>query len=533
LTEPETRLSGGPSAAPTGGEPSEARPRRGGRNSALAVLCALLFLTFLDNTIVSVTLGNVQPDLHAGVSSLQWVVNGYALVFASLMLAAGMIGDEFGRKKVMVAGAAVFCAGSVVCALAPNVDTLIGGRVIMGLGAAGSEPGTLSMIRHLYADRRERARALGVWAAISGLALALGPVIGGALVGAGSWRWVFWFNLIFGVLVLGAVMYVLPENADPQARRVDTAGALLAAGALVAAVYGVIAGESDGYTSALVLSLFVVALVLGVCFIWWERRAANPLLDLRFLRIPAFATANVVAFAAYFGTFAIFFFTALYLQVVLGDSGYQIALQFLPMTVCMIVASVLSGRWVGAVGAGIPMATGCVLFAAGLFLTDAYLGTRPDYGPLAIALAVAGLGIGITVVPMTSAPLSAVPAERSGMAASATNTSREVGGVIGVAVLGTVVNSQLTGYLVTELRKIGVPGNFFGLVIHALETGQVPTGRAASAYVGIELRVIHAAYRAFQVALHDALVVSAGLALAAGLATALTMRGRRGSPLSS
>ena len=167
---------------------------------ALATLCAVLFLTFLDNTVVSVGLADVQSSLHAGMTSLQWVVNGYALTFAAFMLAGGTLGDILGRKKVMLAGVAVFCAGSIVAALAPNVDVLIAGRVVMGLGAAASEPGTLSIIRHVYPDRRTRADALGVWAAVSGLALALGPVIGGVLVGLWSWRAIFWFNLVFGAV---------------------------------------------------------------------------------------------------------------------------------------------------------------------------------------------------------------------------------------------------------------------------------------------------------------------------------------------
>ncbi len=201
--------------------------KKGGLGSAaqalaLATLCAVLFLTFLDNTIVSVGLANVQSDLHAGVTSLQWVVNGYALTFASFMLAAGMLGDILGRKRIMLAGVAIFCAGSVVAALAGNVDWLIAGRVIMGVGAAASEPGTLSIIRHVYPDRETRADALGVWAAVSGLALALGPVIGGALVGFSSWRAIFWFNLGFGVVafVLAAVCVpgVLGPAGSPDRR---------------------------------------------------------------------------------------------------------------------------------------------------------------------------------------------------------------------------------------------------------------------------------------------------------------------------
>src|SRR5580658_4477606 len=199
---------------------------------ALATLCGVLFLTFLDNTIVSVGLANVQSDLHAGVTSLQWVVNGYALTFASFMLAAGMLGDILGRKRIMLAGVAVFCAGSVLAALASNVDWLIAGRVIMGVGAAASEPGTLSVIRHVYPDQRTRADALGVWAAVSGLALALGPVVGGVLVGISDWRAIFWFNLAVGLVAFAMALAFVPESSDPQGQRFDVPGTILGAAAL-------------------------------------------------------------------------------------------------------------------------------------------------------------------------------------------------------------------------------------------------------------------------------------------------------------
>lgn len=506
-------------------------PRRGGRSLALASLCTLLFLTFLDNTVVSVALGNVQTDLHAGVSALQWVVSAYALTFASVMLACGMIGDEFGRKRLMLAGAAVFCAGSILCALAPTTAWLISGRGVMGLGAAASEPGTLSMLRHLYTDERSRNRAIGVWAAVSGLALALGPVIGGILVGLWNWRGIFWFNLAFGAAALAVATAVLPESADPDANRVDTAGTLLGAVALGALVYGIIEGESAGYGSPAVVAPFCLSAVTAAMFVWWERRAAHPLLDLRFLRIARFTTANIVAFCTYFGTFAIFFFTALYLDEVVGESGYRIALIFLPMTVLMILASLLAGRWAGTVGPRWSIAAGCLLFGGGLMLADGYLSPHPDYGPLVASLALAGAGIGATVVPITSSVLAAVPARRSGMAASATNTSREIGAVTGVAVLGALVNAQLSAHLTSDLNRLGVPANFQSIVINAIETGTVPSssntagagGAAGAGNESLVQKVIYAAYSAFQSGLHIALYVSAGLVFAAGILAAVTL----------
>ena len=211
-----------------------------------------------------------------------------------------------------------------------------------------------------------------------------------------------------------------------------------------------------------------------MAFIWRERRAANPLLDLRYLRVPQFTAANVIAFFTYFGTFAIFFFTALYLVEVVGASGFRLALVFLPMTALMIVSSVLAGRWTALAGPRWSITIGCLLFACGLFLADGYLSPHPDYGPLILALALAGIGIGTTVVPITSSVLAAVPPERSGMAASATNTSREIGAVTGVAILGSLVDSQLHASLAAQMNHLGVPPSFQGLVITAIETGQIP-----------------------------------------------------------
>ena len=278
---------------------------------ALATLCGVLFLTFLDNTVVSVGLANVQSDLHAGVTSLQWVVNGYALTFASFMLVAGMLGDIFGRKRVMLVGVAIFCAGSVVAATASNVDWLIAGRVIMGIGAAASEPGTLSIIRHVYPDRKTRADALGIWAAVSGLALALGPVIGGFLVGFSSWRAIFWFNLGFGVVAFVLAAVAVPETSDRQGRRIDVLGFIFGAAFLACLSFAVIQGETSGYTASWIVGLFVACGVSGIAFVITEKKVKSPMLDLSMFRLPPFAGSNFVAFVAYFGTFSIFFFTAL------------------------------------------------------------------------------------------------------------------------------------------------------------------------------------------------------------------------------
>ena len=505
------------------------------RPLALATLCTVLFLTFLDTTIVSVALANIQTELHAGVTALQWVVGAYALTFASAMLIFGMIGDQFGRKKVMAIGVGVYCFGALMCALAQNIAPtaalpfLLAGRGVMGLGAAASEPGTLSMLRHLYEEERSRNRALGVWAAVSGLSLALGPVLGGALVGVYNWHAIFWFDVTFGLAALVATVIFLPENADPDARRVDVTGGIFGAGALATLIFAVIDAEQAGFNSPGVLALLCISAVSAGAFLWWEARAAHPLLDLRFLRVARFATPNIVAFCTYFSTFAVFFFTALYLVEVAGFTSYQIAEVFLPMTALMVTASLLAGRWTSVIGVRWVLVAGCTTFAGGMLLTNAIISPNPSFLPMAVALALTGIGIGTCVVPITSSVLAAVPAERSGMAASATNTSREVGAVIGVAVLGALVYGRLHTELTARLNHLGIPAALQSVVIQGVETGAVPSnGNTSSQGPANEGKliqeVIHAAYAAFQSGLHVALFLSSGLMLGVAVLALITLR---------
>jgi EmrB/QacA subfamily drug resistance transporter len=446
------------------------------------------------------------------------------------MLAAGMLGDLLGRKRIMLAGVAVFCAGSVVAATAVNVDWLIAGRVIMGVGAAASEPGTLSIIRHVYPDKETRADALGVWAAVSGLALALGPVVGGLLVGASSWRAIFWFNLAIGAMAFVAAAVYVPETADRQGRHLDAVGLFLGALFLAAASFAVIQGEESGYGTSWIMALFALSALSAVAFIVRERRTESPMLDLSLFRRAPFAGSNFVAFAAYFGTFSIFFFTALYLQVVANASAFQTAVDFLPMAAGLILASAATGPWVARVGPRIPMTVGAVLAGGGILISSAVLSPHVDFVTLGWVLPIAGIGIGIILVPVTSVPLTVVPPERSGMAASATNTSREMGAVFGVAILGAVVNAKLTGGLAVRLKQIGVPPSFQNLVLHAVQTGGASGGAASSAehsknaaVAKIATKVIQAAYNAFGSGLHLALIISGCLILVGAVVAACTI----------
>jgi EmrB/QacA subfamily drug resistance transporter len=504
--------------------------QRHAREAALAAVCAILFLTFLDNTIVSVALADIQSSLSVSVTGLQWIVDGYMLAFAALMLTGGTLGDLFGRKKVMLAGVAVFCAGSIVAALAHGSSTLIAGRIVMGVGAAASEPGTLSLIRHIYPERRERAVALGVWAAVSGLALSLGPVIGGVLMSGAGWRWIFWFGLGFGAVALAVAAVTLTESSDPEGRKLDVPGLAAGAAAIVAATFAVIEGENRGYGTWWIGLLFAVAALLTVAFVLVEQRVPDPVLKLEFLRNPTFTAANIVAFATNLSVFSVFFFTALYLRLISNFSGYQIALVFTSLAAAMIVAGPLAGRWTARVGPRVPMVLGCLLAGLGLLLVDQQLAATTSVAALTWPLAIAGLGFGIALVTMTAAVLTLVPSEQSGMAASTVNTSRELGGVFGVAVLGAVVNAQLTSGLNEKLVNLHIPLVYRNVVIQFVTTGgNITSAENSPGVKGHErliAKVLLAAEGSAGHGVHLALEIAGGIVLAAAVVAAFAARHR-------
>jgi EmrB/QacA subfamily drug resistance transporter len=495
------------------------------RAIALTTVLAVLFLTFLDTTIVTVVLGNIQYTLGAGVIPLQWVVNAYSLVFASLMLFAGSLGDRLGRKRVMLVGIVIFCIGSVVCALAPGIGMLIGGRAVMGVGAAASEPGTLSVIRHLYPDRAQRARVLGAWAAVSGLSLALGPVIGGLLIAVGDWRTVFWFNVAFGGALLLLAWGFVPRSRDPQSGRPDVGGVVLGALVLGSVIYAGISGEQYGYSTPWIIVLFIVGAAAAVVFVRVERRVRDPIIGWGFFKQTSVADALFAAFAIYFGVFSIFFFTALYLGVVEGYGGLKMAVLFGPMALLIVGGSLGSGFWVGLVGPRGPMISGAVISAAGILMTRVYLTESPHFGELVVGLAIAGFGFGVAVVPVTSAVLGHVPAAHSGMAAGATNTARQLGSVIGVTVLGALVNATITSGFGADLEQRGVPESLKHSIISILETGGAGAQGLNIAHPSPSIApLVNAATSAFRDGIHLALVVSAALILASAVITAVMPR---------
>jgi EmrB/QacA subfamily drug resistance transporter len=522
----QTSLAAGALVSPTQGSNLIVRGIRA--HFSFAALLAILFLTFLDNTIAAAVLTSVQAKLHANVSQLQWVVGGYALAFASLMLMCGSLGDNFGRKRVMLIGVGIFCAGSIVCAISVNPSELVIGRIIMGIGAAASEPATLSMIRQIYPEHKARARALGAWAAVSGLALAMGPVIGGILVGLWSWRAVFWFNLVFGGLALVIAAVALPESVNAIRRKMDFAGFFFGSVVLGTVTFAAIQGELTGYASGWVITLFIVSFLTVPIFYLAEKRAKDPMLELGFFRRKSFTGSAFIAFASFFSIFSIFFFVALYLEVVTNISAFGLALDFLPLLGGIVAASLFTGRWVGRVGSRVPMTIGCMMAGTGVILTYLAVGPHVDVSTLGWTMGLAGIGFGIVIVPVNATALSSLPAANSGMASSAVNTSRELGAVAGVAILGSIVNGQLTVNLTARLVQLGIPASFRHLVISAVTTGQTQAAEAGlnpairKQFAKTIKKVVNAAYGALAHGLNIALVASALLMLASAAVAYLT-----------
>jgi MFS family permease len=361
---------------------------------------------------------------------------------------------------------------------------------------------------------------------VSGLSLALGPVIGGLMVAAGDWRTVFWFNLALGALLLVVAAVFVPNSSDPQPGRLDTGGFLLGAVMLGSLIYAGISGEQYGYSTPWIVALFVISGVALVGLVVVERRVRSPMIEARYLKAPAVSGALFVAFAVYFGVFSIFFFTALYLDLVVGYTGLRMAGAFAPMAAAIVTGSVISGFWVGLRGPRAPMLLGCVVSAAGILLTRHYLDVDPAFRALTLALAVAGLGFGVAVVPLTAAVLGYVPAAHSGMAASATNTARQLGAVVGVAALGALVNAHITDDYSATLAQNGITGAGKDFLIRMLETGGSDAAGVDIAHPSPLIKpLVDAATGAFRNGLHAALLVSAVLILVAAIVVALVPRG--------
>ena len=490
--------------------------KENGRTKLLTLLamCFALFMAMLDNTVVNVALPKIQSSLGSGVSGLQWIVDAYVLMFASLLLTGGTLGDIYGRKRMFLGGLTLFTAASFLCGVAPNLLFLILARGLQGIGAAALMPGTLSILTHTFPDPRERTQAIGIWAGVSGLALALGPVVGGALVDGLGWQSVFFLNVPIGILAFFVVTRVVAESKNPEGRNVDLPGQILAIGWLGSLTYALIEGNAKGWTSPLILTLLVVAGVGLIAFLLVERRAKSPMLQLSFFRNRTFAAANTVAAMVSFGMFGMFFFLSLFMQEILGFSAVGAGVRFLPTTVAIIITAPLAGRLAGRIGSRIPMTIGLALCGLSLLVLHGVSATS-TYGDFWWALPMMGVGMGLTMAPMTAAVMSSVPPQRSGMASATTNASREVGGVFGIALLGAILTAKMKSALATSLTALGLPAATQAQIVDRATHG------GASGGANVPPAITEAVHSAFVTGMRSALLV-ASIALFAGSVLAFT-----------
>lgn len=459
----------------TAGSAALGRARRGG-SAATGATYAVLALSMADNTMVGVAVPKVRGTFHLGVTSLQWVVAAYIVAFAGLLFTGGVVGDRFGRKRALVAGIATFGAGAIIAAAAVDARMLIAGRVVQGIGAACSEPGTLSLLRQLHPDERSRLRVLGGWAATSGLALAAGPVAAGVLIQVGSWRAVFAAEAVAALAAAAVGAALLPESADPASGRADLRGQVFVAVTLAAATFALIDGQDRGFGSPRVVVGWVVAATALAGYLFNERRQDEPVIDPALFRDRLALAGLLAAATSTFALFAILLLVSLDLQIVGSLSGLATAAVFAPMTLAMVVAGPLGSRWAARAGPGRPLAGGLGLAAVAAVLLETLLRRPIPFVSTGAALTLMGFGFGLVVAPMVGTVLSRVPARRSGMGAAAVTAGREVGGVLGIAVLGAIVNGLLFTKLTQRLTELRIPLSYRTVVLDAVRQGSpLPT----------------------------------------------------------
>jgi EmrB/QacA subfamily drug resistance transporter len=447
----------------------------------LAICCMSLLLVGLDTTIVNVALPAIHGALHASVSGLQWTIDAYTLVLASLLMLAGSTADRVGRRRVFQIGIVVFSLGSLLCGLAPSLGALIGARVLQAIGGSMLNPVAISIIRNVFENPRERAQAIGVWGGVFGLSMALGPVLGGALVDSVGWRAVFFVNVPIGLLGIVLTALYVPESRAPRPRRLDPVGQLLVVGALATLTYAIIEGPSAGWVSAEILGLFAFSVACFVTLVAYELRREQPLLEMRFFRSAPFSGASAIAVATFASVGGFLFLNTLYLQDVRGLSPFHAGLYMLPMAAMLLIFSPVSGRLVGRRGARPSMVlAGGGLIAGALMLTQLAPDTATGY--LLAAYFVFGFGIGMVNPAITNTAVSGMPAEQAGVAAAVASTSRQVGMTLGVAVIGAIAGGSLGGGIGRSFAAATHPGWWIiaGLGALILVLGLLTTGAWAN-----------------------------------------------------
>ncbi|MBO2446396.1 MFS transporter [Actinomadura barringtoniae] len=449
----------------------------------LGICCMSLLIVSLDNTILNVALPSMQKEFHSSISGLQWTIDAYLIVLASLLMLAGATADRVGRRVTFQTGLAIFTLGSLLCSLAPSLGWLIAARIVQAIGGCMLNPVAMSIITNVFTDPRERARAIGVWGGVVGLSMAAGPVVGGLLVETVGWRSIFWINLPIGLAALVLTALYVPESRAPRPRRPDPVGQLLMIVLLASLTYTIIEGPSKGWTTPVILTTAGLAALALAGFVAYERRRTEPLIDLRFFRSTPFSGATLIAVCAFASLGGFLFLNALYLQDVRGLSALHAGLYMLPMAAMAGICAPLSGRMIGSYGprvslqiAGVGMAASGLMFAVFEAETSTPL--------LFVAYVLFGIGFGMVNAPITNTAVSGMPRSQAGVAAAVASTSRQIGQGLGVAVIGAVLSSSAASALsTTSYADASRPAYWIiaGCGVAVLVLGTLTTGRRAQA----------------------------------------------------
>jgi EmrB/QacA subfamily drug resistance transporter len=470
-----------------------------------------LLIIVIDNTIVNVTLPSLVRQLGASVSQLQWVVDAYTVVFAGLLLVAGTLGDRWGRRRSLTVGLSVFAAASAAAAFSGGVGQLVSARAVMGAAAAFIMPATLSILTNTFTDARERAMAIGIWSGVVGIGVVLGPLAGGFLLDHFWWGSVFVVNVPIAAGAVVAARSLVPESRDPDASVVDWIGGALSVLGLVTLVTAIIEAPNDGWTSTLVLGLFGLSAASLVAFAVWEGRVEHPMLDLRLFRNRRFSAASATISLMFFALFGFVFLSTQYLQFVLGYTPFDAGLRTLPFAAAMMVVAPFSAKLVEHFGTKRVVVAGLVIFATGLILAST-ITAASGYTRLGVAMLLLGAGLGLSSAPATDSIMGSVPARRAGIGSAVNDTAREVGGSLGVAIIGSIVASIYRSHLDT-----GLPAEMPATAAAAAHDSLGAALQVTSAVGPVGPRLADAAREAFVDAMSRATIVAAGIAALSAL----------------
>lgn len=484
----------------------------------LMAMCCALFMANLNETAVNVALPKIQDSLDSDLSELQWILNAYMLPGASLVLISGTLGDIYGRKRVFEMGLILFTLGALVCSFVPNVSILIAGRILQGIGAAAMIPTSLSILADTFREPKERAKAIGLWSGISGLALVAGPLVGGLLVDLFGWQSVFFLNVPFGLLAFGVSSRVIKKDKPQKKPSIDYLGFILSMIWLIALNYALIEGNQGVWQSPFVILLLTIAGVSLLAFLIVESHSIHPMLPLQLFHNSTFAVVNVVKILLLFTLISFLFIFSLFLQDVQGYSAAETGLRFLPLNGVFVMTSISSGWFVARLGWRSTIAIGLILAGVAI-LPFVTIRADTEYTTILWNLVLSGFGCGLAIAPLTSAGMNSAPQAKAGIASAVLNTSAGLGNVLGIALQGTIFKQQLVSDLHHSLKAWNLPSNLQEqIIINALHKGALIIDLPAS----ISPSALHQAINSAFVSGVQATVLMAGLALLAGAFLILT-----------